>query len=197
MNIDINALKNPSKISKSIRLGLLIGIFALAATGGYFQIIDPKINELNVLAAKEKDLRAAWLEKKSQAVNLELYKKQLQEIEVTFGALLKQLPNKSEMDALLNDINQAGIGRGLNFNLFRPSNERMTEYYAEMPVSIKVVGSFQELGLFAEDVSGLNRIVHLDDFTLSTADAKQNPVKLSLDGTAKTFRYLDKKGGKK
>ena len=135
--------------------------------------------------AKQKEV---FLEKKKLAVNLEAYKQQRAEIEQSFGALLKQLPNKSEMDALLIDINQAGLGRGLAFELFKPAEkENFTEFYAELPVNIKVTGNYHDLGAFASDVAKMPRIVLLTDLKL---DPPKDGV-LSMEAVAKTYRYLD------
>jgi type IV pilus assembly protein PilO len=136
--------------------------------------------------AKQKD---TFLEKKKLAVNLEAYKQQRAEIEQAFGALLKQLPNKSEMDALLIDINQAGLGRGLQFELFKPAtNENFTEFYAELPVSVKVSGNYHDLGAFASDVAKMPRIVLLTDLKV---DPPNKEGLLSMEAVAKTYRYLD------
>ena len=132
-------------------------------------------------------MRAAFLDKQKQAVNLEAYRKQLAEIEESFGEMLKQLPNKSEMEALLTDINQAGLGRGLQFELFRPAPaETRSEFYAELPITIKLTGNYHDIGAFASDISQLSRIVTLNDVALSTSKGG-----LTLDAVAKTFRYLD------
>jgi type IV pilus assembly protein PilO len=121
-------------------------------------------------------------------VNLDVHRKQLQDIEQSFGAMLKQLPNKAEMEALLTDINQAGLGRGLQFDLFRPApQETLSEFYAELPITIRVTGSYHDIGSFASDVSQLSRIVTLNDIALST----EKDGSIALDATAKTYRYLD------
>jgi type IV pilus assembly protein PilO len=119
---------------------------------------------------------------------LDGYRRQLAEIEQSFGALLKQLPNKSEMDALLTDINQAGLGRGLQFDLFKPApSETMTEYYAELPVTIKISGTYHDLGAFTSDIAKLPRIVLLQDLNIATGKDSL----LTMDAVAKTYRYLD------
>ena len=136
---------------------------------------------------EEVKLKQSYAEKKAKAVNLELYVQQLREIEQSFGALLKQLPNKSEMDALLTDINQAGLGRGLQFELFRPaSQERIADFYAELPISIRVTGTYHDMGAFASDVAQLPRIVTLNDIGIVNDKGT-----LTMETTAKTFRYLD------
>jgi type IV pilus assembly protein PilO len=136
---------------------------------------------------EELKLKEAYASKKAKAVNLELYIQQLREIEQSFGALLKQLPNKSEMDALLTDINQAGLGRGLQFELFKPATtEKMADFYAELPITVKLTGNYHDMGAFASDVAQLPRIVTLND--LSIANDKGT---LTMETVAKTFRYLD------
>ena len=135
---------------------------------------------------EEETLRQSWLGKKAQAVNLEAYRQQLREIEQQFGALLKQLPNKSEVDALLTDINQAGLGRGLDFEFFRPGPPRIAEFYSELPIQIKVTGSYHDMGAFASDVAQLSRIVTLNNIAIQNEKSG-----LSMEATAKTFRYLD------
>jgi type IV pilus assembly protein PilO len=140
--------------------------------------------EQDVIKQKE-----TFLEKKKLAVNLEAYKQQRADIEQSFGALLKQLPNKSEMDALLIDINQAGLGRGLQFELFKPAAvENFTEFYAELPVNIKVTGNYHDLGAFASDVAKMPRIVLLTDLKV---DPPNKEGLLTMEAVAKTYRYLD------
>lgn len=138
---------------------------------------------------KEDSLKETFLTKKRQAVNLDLIKKQLLETQESFGALLKQLPNKSEMDALLTDINQAGLGRGLQFELFRPGAESIKGSFAEQPITIKVTGSYDDLGKFSSDISTLSRIVTLNDIAIAPVTPAGGA--LTMDATAKTFRYLD------
>jgi type IV pilus assembly protein PilO len=126
--------------------------------------------------------------KKKQAVNLDLHKQQLREIDTQFGALLKQLPNRSQMDALLVDINQAGLGRGLQFELFKPAGQEIVrDFYAELPITVKVVGVYHDMGAFASDVGQLSRIVTLNDVAIQA----QKDGNLVMDVTARTFRYLD------
>ena len=138
---------------------------------------------------KEEGLRKTFLTKKSEAINLPAYQKQLEDIEKQFGALLKQLPGRSEMDALLTDINQAGLGRGLQFELFKPAaQETRRDFYAELPISIKVTGSYHDIGAFASDIGKLSRIVTLENIALASAGKGGS---LALDALAKTFRYLD------
>ena len=165
-------------------LGLLVILILLA--GAFFDWKD-QLDALDRAQDEEAKLRVSYSEKKAKAVNLELYVQQLKEIEQAFGALLKQLPNKSEMDALLTDINQAGLGRGLQFELFRPATrERIAEFYAELPITVRVTGTYHDMGAFASDVAQLPRIVTLNDIGIVNDKGT-----LVMDATAKTFRYLD------
>lgn len=141
---------------------------------------------LQTAKTEEASLKDTFLTKKKQAINLDLIKKQLIETQESFGALLKQLPSKSEMDALLTDINQAGLGRGLQFELFRPGPEVVNGAFAEQPIMIKVTGNYDDIGKFSSDISMLPRIVTLNEISISPAGNV-----LSMDAIAKTFRYLD------
>ncbi|MEW6313120.1 MAG: type 4a pilus biogenesis protein PilO [Pseudomonadota bacterium] len=170
------------------KLAALLVLLLLIVFGGYWFDWQNQLESLANVRKKEAELRDTFLVKQKQAINLEAYRKQLSDIEQAFGALLKQLPNKSEMDALLTDINQAGLGRGLQFELFRPAaQETVSEFYAELPVTIKLTGSYHDIGAFASDISQLSRIVTLHDISLTAAKGGQ----LTMDGVAKTFRYLD------
>ncbi len=169
------------------KLGALVAILIALIFAGYWFDWKGQLESLAAERAKEQQLREAFLDKKKQAVNLEAYRRQLAEIEESFGEMLKQLPNKSEMEALLTDINQAGLGRGLQFELFRPAQkETASEFYAELPITIKLTGSYHDIGAFASDVSQLSRIVTLNDVAMVEKDGT-----LTLDAVAKTFRYLD------
>lgn len=169
------------------KLGVLVLVLLLIVFASYWFDWQHQIEQIKAEEQKEEKLRATFLEKKKLAIDLPLYKKRLDDIEQQFGTLLKQLPGKSEMDALLIDINQAGLGRGLQFELFRPaSGETRRDFYAELPITIKVTGSYHDIGAFASDIGKLSRIVTLNDIALSTAKDG-----LVMDATAKTFRYLD------
>jgi type IV pilus assembly protein PilO len=170
-------------------LALIVTLVALV-TAGYLVDWQGQVDELAAGAEQEAKLKEEYKGKKQLAVNLDLYRQQLREIDSSFGALLKQLPNKSQMDALLVDINQAGLGRGLQFELFRPApQETMKDFYAELPVSVRVTGSYHDMGQFASDIAQLSRIVTLNDLTITPA-GKGGGV-LAMDAIAKTFRYLD------
>jgi type IV pilus assembly protein PilO len=165
-------------------VALLVGILVVA----YFWDWQDQLDALEAGRQQEVKLKEEYKSKKAQSVNLDLYRQQLQEIESSFGALLKQLPNKSQMEALLVDINQAGLGRGLQFDLFRPApQETVKEFYAELPITVRVTGNYHDMGAFASDIGQLPRIVTLNDLNL----AVNKDGNLTLDTTAKTFRYLD------
>ena len=187
----------------SIKLVVLAILFAVIVFFGYWFVWSDQSDTLNTNQQEEMTLRDSFMSKKRQAVNLDIYKQQLTDIDHSFGALLKQLPNKSQMDALLSDINQAGLGRGLQFELFKPGVETPKEFYAELPITIKVSGAYHDFGAFASDISQLSRIVTLHDLDIS-GDKDGN---LSMNAVIKTYRYLDedelaaqsksKKGGDK
>ena len=166
----------------------LLGLLVAILVGAYFGDWAGQLEAIDSGAAQEKQLKEEFVNKKQQAVNLDLHRQQLREIDSSFGALLKQLPNRSQMDALLVDINQAGLGRGLQFDLFKPApSETMREFYAELPIQLRISGGYHDIGQFASDIGQLSRIVTLND--LSVAGGKDG--QLTMDAIAKTFRYLD------
>lgn len=180
--------KNPGNWPWPFKIAAFILIFVLILVGGYFLIYQGQLSDLEREEKKEIELKSTFLEKKKLAVNLEAYQQQRAEIEQSFGALLKQLPTRSEMDALLIDINQAGLGRGLQFDLFKPAAaETTTEFYAERPINLKVVGNYHDLGAFASDVAKLPRIVLLNDLKVDLG--KEGA--LTMEAVARTYRYLD------
>jgi type IV pilus assembly protein PilO len=167
-----------------VLLAVLVGI----PVAGFFLDTRNQIDELERGRAQEERNKQDYLNKKRQAVNLDLHRQQLKEIDTQFGALLRQLPDKSQMDALLVDINQAGLGRGLQFELFKPAQqESAREFYAELPIQVKVIGTYHDMGAFASDVGQLSRIVTLNDVKIdATKDGS-----LAMEVIARTFRYLD------
>ena len=182
--------KDPGTWPALPKLLALIATLAALVAVGYVADWQGQVEELDVGAQQEAKLKEEYKTKKQQAVNLDLHRQQLREIDNSFGALLKQLPNKSQMDALLVDINQAGLGRGLQFELFKPApQETMKDFYAELPVSVRVTGSYHDMGQFASDIAQLSRIVTLNDIVISPT-SKDGTV-LAMDAMAKTFRYLD------
>lgn len=172
--------------------GVLLAILFLLVLGfGYWFMLMPAQDDLVKAEAKEEELKQTFTVKASEAVKLEAYRAQMTDVEKTFGALLKQLPDKSEMDGLLTDVNQAGLGRGLQFELFKPSQETIKEFYAELPITIEVVGGYHDLGAFASDVSKLPRIVTLNDLDIQRQDKNSRNGVLVMNAIAKTYRYLD------
>jgi len=168
---------------------VLLAILVAIPVLGFFLDTQDQINALESGRNQEEQLKQAYLGKKKQAINLDLHRQQLREIDTQFGALLRQLPNKSQMDALLVDINQAGLGRGLQFELFKPAaNESLRDFYAELPIQVKVLGTYHDMGAFASDVGQLSRIVTLNNVAINASKDGSN---LVLDATARTFRYLD------
>ncbi len=164
------------------------GLIVLSIAGvGWAADWRDKVDATESAKREEDSLKEKYIEKRKLADNLDFYIQQKEEIQRVFGALLKQLPDKSEMDALLRDVNQAGLGRGLQFDLFKPSTQEvMKEFYAERPVNIKVSGNYHDFGAFASDVAQLPRVVTLNDLVITA-----NKDVLILEATAKTFRYLD------
>ena len=146
-------------------------------------------DELVAQREQENQLRQQYTSKLAQAVNLDALKQQLEQVQQYVTQLEKQLPSKAEMDSLLSDINQAGLGRSLQFELFRPGQVNVQEYYAELPIAVRVSGTYHDIGLFAADIANLSRIVTLNNMALAPVAGR--PGILSLDTTAKTFRYLD------
>ncbi len=181
---------DPQRIGSApilVKFGVLLFVLAVIIGLSYYFDWQDQWDRIKSEENKEAGLRKTFLTKKREAINLPAYQKQLEDIEKQFGALLKQLPGKSEMDALLTDINQAGLGRGLQFELFKPAGgETRRDFYAELPISIRITGNYHDIGAFASDISKLSRIVTLNDIGLATAKGG-----LVLDATAKTFRYLD------
>ena len=189
MNLDELKNLNPQNPGAWPWLAKFLAFFvlfvAVVAAGAFFDWQE-QWGRLQTVKKEEQTLKDTFLIKKKQAINLDLIKKQLTETQESFGALLKQLPSKSEMDALLTDINQAGLGRGLQFELFRPGAETVNGAFAEQPITIKVSGNYDDIGKFSSDISMLPRIVTLNEIRVSPAGQV-----LSMDAIAKTFRYLD------
>lgn len=202
-NIDF---KNTGNLPWPVKGVLLIVFFVLLVIGGYVVFWKPALDELDQAQSKEQDLRKTFLDKSAQAKNLEAYKQQMIDVEKTFGALLRQLPEKSQMDGLLTDINQSALAKGLDIEQFKPNPEVLSEFYAEMPISIRVTGSYQALGEFASEIARLSRIVILSNVSVSgvvkdanqpvdakpaSKDNKDKDSKLVMEVVANTYRYLD------
>jgi type IV pilus assembly protein PilO len=179
--------KDPSSWPLVPRLGIFVFIAAVCVTGLWFLWLSDTQLELTTEQQKELKLRDDFKAKLAKAVNLEALKKQREQVQQYVTQLEKQLPSKAEMDALLSDINQAGIGRSLQFELFRPGQVVVKDYYAELPIAVRVTGRYHDIGAFAGDVANLSRIVTLNN--MSVVPIKDGT--LAMDATAKTFRYLD------
>lgn len=170
--------------------GLLLGAVAVAVVVGlWYAVLADLGTRLQTERAQETELRTQFTHKLGRAVNLEILKAQLEQVRQYVAQLEKQLPSRAEMDALLSDINQAGLGRSLQFELFRPGQEIMRDYHAELPIAVRVTGSYSDIGLFVSDVAHLSRIVTLSNLAL--APEANRPGVLTMDATARTFRYLD------
>lgn len=166
---------------------ILLSWFLIILFLGWWFVLNDQLSELDTKKKEEETLKQQFIDKKRQAISLDLYTQQLAEIDRSFGALLKQLPNKSEIEALLIEVNQAGLGRGLQFELFRPGQEQLKDFYAELPIAVKINGSYHDFGTFAADIAKLPRIVTLNNIAISAGKDGT----LTLDATTKTFRYLD------
>ena len=182
--LDLKTLADWPLPTKLAALGLLCVAIVLA---GWWFDWRGGMEAMDAAKQKETELRSVYTTKKNQAINLEAYTKQLADIEQAFGALLKQLPNKQEMDALITDVNQAGLGRGLQFDLFKPDAETVSEFYAETPIHVKVTGGYHDIAAFVSDVSKLSRIVTLQNIGLEPAKDSV----LNMNAIVKTYRYLD------
>lgn len=169
------------------RVAVFVGLFVLTIAGFWWFDWQDQAASLERVRAEEQQLRDSWIAKKRQAVNLEEHRRQLAEIDRQFGALLKQLPNRAEMDSLLSDINQAGLGRGLQFELFKPGADVVKEFYAELPIDVRVQGVYHDLGEFVADVARMPRIVTLNNVALGAGEDG----KLKFEAKATTYRYLD------
>ena len=178
---------DPGAWPKIPKMTFLAAIFVALVAAGWWFVWSDQLVELETKQREEEALKQEFLNKKKLAVNLDLYIEQLAEIDRSFGALLKQLPNKSEIEALLIEVNQAGLGRVLQFDLFRPGAEQVKEFYAELPIAVKINGGYHDFGAFAADIAKLPRIVTLNNISIVPGATGV----LSLDATTKTFRYLD------
>lgn len=183
-NLDPN---DPGVWPLAPRVAVFVGLFVATLAAAWWFDWQVQAETLVQRELEEEQLRQEWVSKKRQAVNLEEHKRQLVEIDRQFGALLKQLPNRAEMDSLLSDINQAGLGRGLQFELFKPGADQVKDFYAEMPIEIRITGSYHDLGEFASDVARMPRIVTLNNVVLESGAEGR----LGMNARAVTYRYLD------
>lgn len=181
--------KDPGVWPTAPKVVILAMLFAGLLAMAWFLGWSGQMDELNAARQREAQLKDDWLGKKRQAVNLEEYRRQLAEIDRSFGDLLKQLPNKAEMDGMIVDISQSALTRGLKQELFKPGAETKQEFYAQLPITLTLTGKYDELGMFVADVAKLPRIVTLNNVKLKPKDKTGST--LIMDATAMTYRYLD------
>ena len=190
-NINVNDIASWPIPVKVVGVLVICGAILFA---GYWFLIQGEIEEYNRAQEKEAHLRKTFLTKKALAINLPAYRQQMEDIKQTFGSLLRQLPNTTEVPDLLVDITQAGLGRGLEFVLFKPEKEKPRDFYAELPISVRVKGSYHDLALFVSDVAALPRIVTFGNITITAAAKKSD--RLNMSAKARTYRYLEEGAGK-
>ena len=189
-NLDINDIKNIGTAPGIVKVFLIVLLCVILAVAAYFLVITPKLEELAKVEMEEINLRAVFDEKAAKAANLDAYKQQLDEMRQSFGALLRQLPNKTEIETLLTDISQTGISSGLEIELFKPEGLVPKDFYAEYPIKLKVTGRYHQFAQFVSGVAALPRIVTLQNIKIEPA-SKDAGVKLSMELTAVTYQYLD------
>ena len=188
-NIDLNDLDlgNIGAWPTPAKIVVIIIVCAAVGAGGFFLFTQKQMEKLERAERDEMTLKQEFENKQAKAVNLDAYKQQLKDIEESFGAMLRQLPSKTEVEGLLVDISQTGLASGIEFQLFKPQAERFIEFYAELPISMKMTGSYHQFGNFVSGVAALPRIVTLHDISISS----DKDGRLSMEVTAKTYRYLD------
>jgi len=177
-----------------VKILIVTVLCALVIGGGYYFDTMSQLEQLTRVEAQEKTLRSTFESKQKKAANLDAYKQQLAEMKESFGAMLRQLPNKTEVAALLVDVSQTGLAAGLEFELFRPAGEVPKDFYAELPINIRVVGKFHDFGSFISGLAALPRIVTIHNITIvprGKGPTAGNTGDLLLEATAKTYRYLD------
>ena len=203
-NIDLNSVfegasaqfrgldpKEPGQWPMLPKVGAWLGAGLVVLVGIWILVLSPKREELDAERSLEEGLRQIYRDKLTQSVNLGELRKQKSQVEEYVNQMEKQLPGKADMEALLTDINQAALGRGLQFELTRPGQVVVKDYYAELPISIRVSGRFHDMGTFAADVANLSRIVTLSDISMAASNAKDANGLLTMDAVARTYRYLD------
>jgi len=189
-SLDLNDVKNIGTAPAIVKVFLIVLLCIIVAVAGYFLVTTPKLEELDKVEKEETNLKAIFDEKAAKAANLDAYKQQLDEMRQSFGALLRQLPNKTEIETLLTDISQTGISSGLEIELFKPEGLVPKDFYAEYPIKLKVTGRYHQFAQFVSGVAALPRIVTLQNIEIEPTD-KDSGVKLSMELTAVTYQYLD------
>jgi type IV pilus assembly protein PilO len=191
-DIDINDIGKIGMAPLPVKIALIIVLCILVAVGGYFLDITKQLKSLKTTENEEISLKQTFEEKQSKAANLDAYKQQLDEMRRSFGALLRQLPNKTEIETLLTDISQTGISSGLDIEYFKPEGLVPREFYAEYPIKLKVTGRYHQFAEFVSGVAALPRIVTLQGIEIGPAE--NTGVKLKMEVTAVTYQYLDESG---
>lgn len=201
LNIDFSELRNidfndVARWPKAIKVAAVVLLSAAVIGAGFWFDTRAQMTSLEQTRNKEDTLKREFLQKQNKAASLDAYLEQMEEMQVSFGAMLRQLPSQTEVAELLVDISQTGVENGLDFELFRPESERPADFYAELPIRIKVVGGYHEFGNFVSDVAALPRIVTLQDFSVTPVSQGRNSDngqsgKLIMEVTARTYRYLD------
>ncbi len=189
-DLDIDDLKKIGTAPLPVRIGIIVVLCIALVAAGYFLDTTKQKAELDKVISEEKGLRQVFSDKQAKAANLEAYKQQLDEMRTSFGTLLRQLPNKTEIETLLTDISQTGISSGLEINYFKPEGLRPKEFYSEYPIKLKVTGRYHEFAEFISGVAALPRIVTVQDISIKPTEPKDG-VKLSMELTAVTYQYLD------
>ena len=187
-NLDINNIGSWPLVVKGALIAVVaIGVLAL----GYFVDIQAQQEDLDRITNEEKRFKEDFEIKQAKAANLDAYKAQMVEMEDSFGAMIRQLPSKTEVEDLLVDISQTGLASGIEFQLFKPLAEKHIEFYAELPITLKMTGTYHQFGEFVSGIAALPRIVTLENISIASAKGKGNKDTLTMDVTAKTYRYLD------
>ena len=189
-DIDIEDLKKIGVAPLPVKIAIVVFLCVALLVAGYFLDTTKQLTELDKAIAEEQQLRQVFSGKQAKAANLEAYKQQLEEMRTSFGTLLRQLPNETEIETLLTDISQTGISAGLEIDYFKPVGLRPKEFYSEYPIKLKVTGRYHEFAEFISGVAALPRIVTVQDISISPADPKGG-VKLTMELTAITYQYLD------
>jgi type IV pilus assembly protein PilO len=189
-DIDINDLKRIGTAPLPVKIAIIVVLCIALGVAGYFLDTTKQTAELKKVSAEEQQLRNIFSEKQAKAANLEAYKQQLDEMRTSFGTLLRQLPNKTEIETLLTDISQTGISSGLEIDYFKPEGLRPKEFYSEYPIKLKVTGRYHEFAEFISGVAALPRIVTVQDIAIAPSSEKAG-VKLTMELTAITYQYLD------
>ena len=183
--------KEPGQWPPLPKIATWLAACAAVVVAGWFALLSASAEELEALSGREPQLKVSYKDRLGQGVNLSEFRKQKLQVQEYVTQLEKQLPGKAEMDALLSDINQAGLGRGLQFELFRPGQMQVKDYYAELPIAIRVTGRYHDVGAFAADVANLSRIVTLQNMSITPVGARDVNGNLAMEATARTYRYLD------